>query len=831
MEKRYSAKSKRSIIARLTRWQRIFAKRQRISLPHVGVGILAGGMCLVYGFFLPDPLFEDPTSTILEARQGQLLGARIAADGQWRFPARDSVPENFVAAITTFEDKRFFYHLGVDPLAMLRAVYLNVREGEIVSGGSTLTMQVVRLARKGRPRTLWEKVIEMVWATRLEWGYSKQEILALYASHAPFGGNIVGLDAAAWKYFHRSPWELSQAEAALLAVLPNAPSLIHPGRNRDLLLQKRNNLLATMAERGIIDSLDLTLAQAEPLPDQPLPLPSLAPHLLEQIHQQHLSSGQAGSRHRSTLDAGVQQRANQVVRQHHLRLRQNGIFNAAALIIEVETGDVLAYVGNTPEEAAGEHGHAVDIVHAPRSSGSILKPFLYASMLKDGEILPGTLVADVPSSFQGYNPTNFSQTYAGVVPAQQALARSLNIPAVRMLSDHGVEKFQEVLKRCGMTTLHRSPGEYGLTLVLGGAEATLWDLGGMYASMARTLKTFSFYDGQYDPAGFRPLNVAAAHSGGRLDRDRFALLQPVAPLTAGAIWHTFEAMIAVSRPAADRFWEQFASSEKIAWKTGTSYGARDGWAIGCTPDHVIAVWVGNADGEGRPGLTGAASAAPLMFDLFQLVPAANHWFSPPYDEMSLEKVCKSTGYLLGPFCPESQEIWVPEAGTRTLRCPYHRRIHVDATGTYRVHANCATLDEIHPENWLVLPPVQAYYYKRRNPSYKELPPFRPGCSEGPADRETRAMELIYPKYAAQIYLPVDLSGQQEKVVFELAHRREQARVYWHLDHTFLGYTEGIHEWALQPNTGLHTLTWVDEQGEYLSLDFEILPGESQVSAQ
>ena len=787
----------------------------------VGLGLL---LLVAYAFCLPHPLFKDPHSTILLDRDGELLGARIAADEQWRFPENDTIPTLFKQTIIAFEDKRFYYHFGLDPLAMLRAAYLNVVNRKIISGGSTLSMQVIRLSRKGKSRTLWEKLVEIVLATRMELSYTKEEILAKYAAHAPFGGNVVGLETAAWKYYGRSASQLSLGEMAALAVLPNAPSLIHPGRNRGLLLTKRNNLISKMLAFGQIDSVSAGLAMTEPLPERPLPLPSNAPHLLERIHQKHLKNPALKTSYQSTLQRSIQQRANAIIARYGRLLSRNGVFNAAAIIAEVQTGDVIAYIGNTPAFGEEEHGNDVDIIRASRSTGSILKPFLFASMLNDGEILPGSLVPDVPSYYSGYNPSNFTRSYGGAVPARDALARSLNIPAVRMLSEHGVDKFHEVLRQLGMRSLNRSADEYGLTLVLGGAEGSLWDVSGMYASMARSLALYPFYRSRYEPDNYRALNTDLSASHDIYKEDEFEDLQSQQLLSAASVWHTFEAMIAVSRPNVDRYWERFSSSQKIAWKTGTSYGSRDAWAIGCNPQYVVGVWAGNADGEGRPGLSGAQVAAPIMFDLFNLLEGDEQWFLAPYEEMEELEICKQSGYLPGPHCHEKVRQWVPEKGIDTKVCPYHKRVHLQQDEAFQVHLACEDEAAVIHKSWFVLPPVQAFYYRRKHPEYKSLPPMRADCMQSGA-LLVKDMDLIYPKHDAQIYVPIGLDGKPSSTVFELTHRRDDARIYWHLDQYYLGMTTGTHQMALNPPVGKHTITFVDEQGKTLTRSFEILAKE------
>ena len=418
----------------------------------------------------PRQLFDDPVCAVLESSDGHLLGARIAADGQWRFPAADTVPEKFAKAIIAFEDKRFRYHPGIDPLAVARALRLNLRSGEVRSGASTLTMQTIRLSRGDKPRTLGEKMLEAVLALRLEAYLDKDEILALYAAHAPFGGNVVGLEAAAWRYFGRPADELSWAESATLAVLPNAPALIHPGSRRDALLAKRNFLLDKLCQAGEFDAVTCELAKDEPLPDKPHPLPEIAYHYLETLRKQ-----QGDRLYRSHIDYALQQRAEAVVRRHGEVFASNEVFNLAALVLDVHSGEPLIYVGNVGH-GTRVHGDNVDVVQAPRSSGSTLKPLLYGAMLDEGQILPGMLVSDIPFHYKDFTPNNFNHTFDGAVPARDVIRRSLNVPAVRMLYEYGVEKFIDLLQKAGFTTITRGADTYGLSLILGGAEIKLADL-------------------------------------------------------------------------------------------------------------------------------------------------------------------------------------------------------------------------------------------------------------------------------------------------------------------------------------------------------------------
>ena len=782
--------------------------------------VLLLALSLWYCFCLPSKLFDVPISTVLFDKNGELLGAKIADNGQWCFPALDSVPEKFKAAITTFEDKRFYRHWGIDIWAIMRAIRSNISSGKKVSGASTLTMQTIRLHRNNPARTVWEKLKEMILATRLEWSYSKNQILAMYASHAPFGGNVVGLDAAAWKYFGRSAHKLSWAESSMLAVLPNSPSLIHLSKNRARLKTKRDRLLDLLCKNGKIDSLTCALAKLEELPEKPKLLPRLAPHLLEQAHKKVLTSKKwaTGIIH-STLDKDIQERVSRVVDRHYHQNKKNEIHNAAAIVVEVETGDVLAYVGNAPSTLK-QHGAAVDIIPARRSSGSILKPFLYAAMLSDGEMLPHAIYPDLPSQFGGYTPKNYDKTYRGAVSADQMVTRSLNVPAVYMLKQYTVERFLDKLQDIGMTTLNHRADHYGLSLILGGAETSLWDLGAMYAGITRSLKHFYPYNGKYATNNYRPLNYIKSKSVGSSQLEEE--LAESSAISASATWYTFEAMKDVVRPNIENFWQNFVSSNKVAWKTGTSFGFRDAWAVGCTPRYVVAVWVGNADGEGRPGLIGVQVAAPVLFDIFHVLGKHQDWFDAPYDEMTEIEICVPSGYRASRYSPEVEKIWVPNAGLKTKVCPYSKQIHLDFSEKYRVHSDCVSPSEMKHKNYFVLPPAQEWYYRKRKPSYSPLPAFRQDC-KATAHSQQRSMAFIYPNPGAKIYVPKELDESKGSTVFEATHVNATAPVHWHLDDTYLGATKHLHQIALNPTVGKHVITIVDEEGQSLRRAFEILP--------
>ena len=740
-----------------------------------------------YIFCLPRHLFHVPYSTVVTDRNEELLGARIASDGQWRFPPRNTTPEKIKECLITFEDKHFYHHWGVNPFAIGRAFYQNVKNKRIVSGGSTLTMQTIRLARN-ESRTFREKLIEMIWATRLEFRASKEEILSMYISHAPFGGNVVGLDAAAWRYFGHSADDLSWAESAMLAVLPNAPAMIHLSKGRKTLLDKRNRLLKQLLEKKTIDSSTYELAISEPLPDEPHPLPQIAPYLVSRFYQER-----NGEYSRSTINKGIQTQIEDLAERWSNEFRRSDIRNLAILVIDIPSNQVVAYCGNVHFDRK-QGGNQVDVIQAPRSTGSILKPFLYYAMLQEGSLLPDMLLPDVPVNINGFTPQNFSMQFEGAVPASEALARSLNIPAVTMLQRYGVPKFHSFLQQIGLKTINRSSSHYGLSLILGGAEATLWDVTNAYAMMGRSL-----------------LQLPQRSCSLLLPTSR--ITESTDPFQPGAVWQTFDALKEVNRPE-EIDWKSIPSMQTIAWKTGTSYGFRDAWAVGVTPRYAVGVWVGNATGEGKPGLVGAQTAGPVLFDIFNLLPSSS-WFTRPVGIFVEAEVCRKSGHLKGRFCDETDTLLVLPAGLRTEACPYHHLVTLSANESQRIYENCANTEPTLRKSWFTLPPVWEWYYKQHHPEYKPLPPFKAGCGED----TFQPMQFIYPPMNARIKLPKQLDGSKGFLTVELAHNNPNATVFWHLDETYQAQTQDFHKISLQPAAGKHSLTAVDGEGNTISTTF------------
>ena len=547
-----------------------------------------------------------------------------------------------------------------------------------------------------------------------------------------------------------------------------------------------------LLQQGYLTSSAYELALDEPLPVAPKSLPSIAPHLVNR-----LSTQRPGLRSVSSIDKSLQIQIENLAERRSREFQQNDIRNLAIIVIDLHTSQLVAYVGNTGYGGTNS-GNQVDIIFAPRSTGSILKPFLYYAALQEGLILPHTLLPDIPVNINGFTPQNFNRQFEGAVPADEALARSLNIPAVNLLREYGVPKFYNFLHEVGIHTLDKPASHYGLSLILGGAEATLWDVTCAYVQMGRTLLNLP-------PSSCSLLKNPSMQTGNSRG-----------PFQAGGVWQIFNALTEVNRPE-EIDWKSIPSIRPVAWKTGTSYGFRDAWAVGVTPRYAVGVWVGNATGEGKPGLVGSRTAGPILFDVLNLLPAASQWFPYPSGALTDAEICRQSGHLKSRFCPETDTMQILPAGRRTEVCPYHHPVLLTADRRHRVYENSLSNAPAIDTSWFSLPPVWEWFYTKHHPEYKPLPPF---VSDSGEDNYP-TLQFIYPTMNAHITLPHLLDGSLGFLTAELAHRHPGTTVFWHLDQTYLTQTTDFHQISLQPTEGKHTLTAVDGEGNSTSVTFYI----------
>lgn len=551
-----------------------------------GIGALAvsaGALVAVFLIRATAPLPPQLQRSIeVVDRHGVLLRPFSLSDGRWRLAAKpEQVDKRYLEMLVAYEDRRFRDHAGVDPLALLRASWQLVRHGEIVSGGSTLSMQVARLIEPRKQRTIGAKLIEIVRAMQLEARLSKQEILELYLTLAPFGGNLEGVRAASHAYFGKEPSRLTTGEAALLVAIPQSPEVRRPDRAGDVALRARNRVIDRMYAAGVITQAEANRAREEPVPRVRKEMPQFAPHAAEAA----LAAFPKQQRHHLAIDATVQRRLEELVREKSAQLGAK--VSVAILVADNETGEVLARVGSSDFNDVERAGR-IDMTRGVRSPGSALKPFIYGLAFEDGVAHPETLIEDRPTRFGIWKPENFDLTFQGTVTLRRALQLSLNVPAVALLESVGAQRFFARLETSG-AQLQLPQGEVpGLAIGLGGLGLRLEDLTTLYTALARGGEAFPLVH-RLDSKNENPRRVR--------------LLDPV------SAWYVGNILLGSPPP-------ENAMAGRIAYKTGTSYGYRDAWAIGFDGKRTIAIWVGRPDGQPVPGMIGRAIAAPILFDAF-----------------------------------------------------------------------------------------------------------------------------------------------------------------------------------------------------------------------
>ncbi len=736
--------------------------------------------------------FSRDYSQVILAQDSSFLRVFLNDQEQWCLPPQleSKIPDKLKTAVITYEDQYFYQHPGINPIALFRAFYLNMKHGEVVSGGSTLTMQLARMILD-KPRTIGNKIQEILLALKLELRYSKQEILTEYLAHAPYGSNIRGYIAASHRYFGKSPKQLTWAEAATLAVLPNAPGMVFPTKNTQQLAQKRDGLLAKLLDNNIIDQETYELSLLERTPGEIISFPLVAPHFTERIHTENQLSIIYTS-----IDPKIQYETNFFVKQHSSQLQQMGIMNACALVINNETKKIVSYVGSQDFDDLDQQGR-VDGIQAARSSGSILKPYLYALSIDDGLILPQTLIKDVPTYFNSFSPSNASESFSGIAPAYQALIYSLNVPAVRLLNAYGVNKFYNKLKSTGVSTLFRHSDDYGLPLILGGAEVTPWDMGKLYMGLSRSGK---FSDISY------------------LSIDQETRSQQL--VSSGATFLVLDELKELIRPGLEFYWKKYGTQRPIAWKTGTSYGHKDAWAVGTTPQWTIVVWVGNFDGSSNKNLAGMQSAGPLLFNILNALPFDKNqdWFKPNRGDFVKIKLCEQTGFYASDNCDQVIMVDAPKNMRPLKTCMYHKKFQVEANNKYAVCSHCWSSDH-HDQAVLKYPPDVNYYLRKNGNLTASEPMHNPECLVA---QERDVLLIIYPLQDANVFIPKDFDGEYQPLVSRFASQFPEREVFWYLDNSYIGSTINKPSLPLHLTAGTHKLTVVDVMGNKDQIDFSVI---------
>jgi penicillin-binding protein 1C len=742
---------------------------------------------LSWVFPFPWENLRRPPAVVVTDRTGEPLRFFLPADERWRFPVKLSeLPPELPRALVASEDRRFYHHPGVDPLSVVRAAWSNLRAGEVVSGASTIPMQIARMADPG-PRTLVSKIRESFRAVQLERRYSKDELLEIYLNLTPYGGNLEGIGTAAWFYFGKAPDQLSLGEIALLTALPRSPVRYDPVLHPEAARTARDRVLRQLAERGEFPRGEIENAMRQPVPRTRRKVPMAAPHFSEQVAA--LFPGE--TRIRTTLDRRLQSVAEEQVANRIRELRNQGIGNAAVVVIENGTRSVRALVGSAGFQETYFKGQVNGAV-ARRSPGSTLKPFLYAMAMDQGRIIPDSYLLDIPTDFSGYVAENYDDRYRGRVTVREALIQSLNACAVRLLSEAGLADFHRLLKDGGLATLDRPAHRYGLPLVLGAGEVTLLDLTNLYTTLAE--------QGEYE--AYRLVET---------DRDETS--SPTRLVSGEAAALITQILTDVRRPDLPESWDLAVGVPSVAWKTGTSYGHRDAWAVGFSRSYTIGVWVGNFDGRPRKGISGSQHAGPLLFDLFRSIepsgsPRPDDWTRRVRDLDQIE-LCAESHELPGPFCTlRIRSTYIP-GRTRLRECTWHRRVLVDAKTGDLLSGDCLRERPHEFRRLTVFPAELVAWWRAQGSPIPEPPRMSSACRGVPAGEAPR---IVSPAAATPYRIRRDAPAEYQRIPLIAQASAEASRLFWYQDGLLIAATDPGQNHFLPSEPGEHRLVVTDDLG-------------------
>ncbi|QSQ16789.1 penicillin-binding protein 1C [Myxococcus landrumensis] len=757
--------------------------------------LLAVGVAAAWWVPLPSRL-TSPPSVVLEYRDGTPAHVFLAPDERWRIAAPvERIDPAYIRALLALEDKRFYSHPGVDPLAVARAAALNVTRGRRVSGASTLTMQLVRVLEP-RPRTFSSKVVESFRAVQLELRLTKGEVLAAYLQFVPYGRNVEGVEAAALAYFGHTAAHLSPAEIATLLAVPQNPNRRFPvPENQERLRGARNEVARRLLEleslprgpEGASVSKEQVLdeVRASSVPLEMKAFPREAPHAAVWLRAQRPGRTLL----RSTLDAGTQRMVERLMRDAAVTLLPKGVHNGTAVVVEREKGEVLALVGNF-DFFDERHGGQIAGFATPRSPGSTLKPLLYAMGIDLGMVGPEQLVADIPTTYGGYTPRNFDGRFLGLVRLEYALSQSLNMPFVRLLERVGVERFLGALRASGATSLVSEPGHYGLSAAVGGIEMTPMEVAGLYVALAGDGRT-------------RPL---------RLLEEGQPREAPMEVMSPGAAWLTRQALALRDRPDFPERRRLTGLPARVHWKTGTSFGHRDAWAVGSGPRHTAVVWLGNFNHSPSVHLVGADAAGPVLFDILEGVgprgrSLPDEDLNAPNDLMRVE-VCAYSGHLPTEACTQRKEVYARRTSVPTLRCPYHQRVEVDVATGLAVGPTCKAGRTTESRVFVTWPATIRRWLEEQHRRLPEPPSAAPGCEPG---GERAAPSIVSPGAGHITMLIPGVPPEKQELPLEAEASHERA-LTWFVDGALLGTARADERMWWTPSVGTHEILVTDDRG-------------------
>lgn len=763
------------------------------------VVLIIGGMVLflIASFFALDLLFpfpehklHPPVASVVKDRDGKVLRIFLPPDGARRMHGDfEKISPVLKKTLLASEDQWFEYHPGINPVSIVRAAIANIAAGRVVSGASTIPMQIARMAEP-KKRTLGSKTIEAFRALQLKLHHSNDELLEIYLNMLPYGGNIVGVAAASHFYFGHEVDNLSLGESALLTTIPRGPVFYDPLRNPRQAKEGRDRVMHQLAKKGVFPQDEIERNMKLPLPDSIKAVPLGAPHFCRMVLERNGRVPET----KTTLDSDLQSATQEMLKTHVARLRGDDIDNAACVIIHIPSREIRALVGSADFFEKG-FGGAINLANTKRSPGSTLKPFIYGLAFDQGKLVPDTFVYDIPVDYAGYSPENYDRIYHGQVTVRQALAKSLNIPAVTTLAETGVAEFIDLLRKGGISTLDKKPMEYGLPLALGGCEIKLTELTNLYATLADGGKSKAF---------------SAISGKANVEKE---ILSPQAS------WLVLEMLSSVTRPEMNETWMLTRDMPETAWKTGTSFGHRDAWAVGISGDYAIGVWVGNPDGRPRKGISGAVHAGPLLFDLLRLAAPGGKLPKPPEGSgISEVEVCAHSRQLPGPFCTERTGIRTLSGKTRLHPCEECRQIFVDGKSGYRISGECLGRKGIKTKIIRTIPAKLARWRAENNLEIPQLPPLATDCGLLPAGI---APKIISPASGTPYLLRKDTPLKFQQIALKAEAGPDSGILHWFLDGRLVAKGKFNEKLFTEINAGKHRISVSDELGRVDALEFEV----------
>lgn len=757
---------------------KVFLQKKWVKFPLV---FLAGSILLFFilSLIFPLKINIDYSQSVLD-KNDKVLQTFLTYDDKWRlYTELDEISPSLKKAIIAKEDKYFYYHPGINIIAIGRAFINNVIYHKRTSGASTITMQVARMLEPKR-RTYFSKLIEIFRALQLEMKYSKAEILQLYLNLVPYGGNIEGVKSASLFYFQKNPDFLSLAEITTLAIIPNRPSSLIIGKNNGALVEERNKWLKRFGKEKVFSAKEIEDALTETLTAKRNVSPKLAPHFCRRMTQQF---PQLANIH-TNLDLAIQSDVADICKNYIQKINHQNIKNAACIIIDNKTSKIVAYIGSADFENTLDGGQ-VDGIKAVRQPGSTLKPILYGLCIDKGWITPKMMMTDVSVNFNGYRPENFDRKFNGYVTVEQALSHSLNIPAVKLLNQLSPDTFSKKLIEMDCRQIKKDEKHLGLSMALGGCGIRLEELTNMYAMLAR--------QGVWQ-------NISWLK-----EKDQAPLTKRI--LSPASAFMITDILTQKERPDFPVGYENSFHLPKIAWKTGTSYGRRDAWSIGYNEKYTVGVWCGNFTGEGVPELTGADIATPLLFEIFNNIDynSDNQWYSRPKD-LDFRYVCSISGKRPNGYCNNQvMDYYIPLVSANAV-CNHLKEIYVSADEKISYCNACIPTTGYIKKEVMNHDPEMLAFFEQHFMPYDKIPPHNPDC------------EKLYQYGAPEITSPSNhmeyLLDKKESNQLMLACQTsiDVKKVYWYVNDQLLKEANANEKIFIQPDEGILKISCSDDKG-------------------